>query len=347
MSAVASGPAVPRPVRRRTFGPVRDVLAIAWRNLTTLRRVPRLLIFSTIQPLVFVFLFRYVFAGVAALSMPGIPYVDFLMPGVYVQVAVFGAMTTAIGLATDVQTGLLERFRSLPMSRSAVLPGRTLADLARNVFVVALMVGIGFAMGFRTHLGLLPFLGGVVLVLLFGFAMMWVYAVLGLVIGDPETSMAAGFPILAPLVFASAAFIPVDTMPGWLQACQEPVRVRHRVRGARMRPRRPDSHLRLAVARMVGGHHARLRSTRRMAISAERVTRFHRDPPHGVIVRNRATQCTVLRHAYPGSSVPMTAQRLFASSGKATDGLAVHASGRMVEPHVDDLFATLLPVGQR
>lgn len=225
MSAVAAAP--PRRVRRPTFGPARDVLAITWRNLTTLRRVPRLLIFSTIQPLVFVFLFRYVFAGVAALSIPGIPYVDFLMPGVYVQVAVFGAMNTAIGLATDVQTGLLERFRSLPMSRSAVLAGRTLADLARNVFVVALMVGIGFAMGFRTHLGALPFLGGTVLVLLFGFAMTWVYAVVGLVIGDPETAMAAGFPILAPLVFASAAFIPVDTMPGWLQvfARNQPVSV--------------------------------------------------------------------------------------------------------------------------
>jgi ABC transporter DrrB family efflux protein len=200
------------------LGPVRDVAAITWRNLTTLRRVPRLLIFSTIQPLVFVFLFRYVFAGVATLSVPGIPYVDFLMPGVFVQVAVFGAMNTAIGLATDYQTGLLERFRSLPMSRAAVLAGRTLADLVRNVFVVALMVGVGFAMGFRIHVGTLPFLGGMLLVLIFGYAMTWVYAVLGLVIGDPETSMAAGFPVLAPLVFASSAFIPVRTMPGWLQA---------------------------------------------------------------------------------------------------------------------------------
>ena len=204
--------------RESVFGPVRDIAAITWRNLTTLRRVPRLLIFSTIQPLVFVFLFRYVFAGVATLSLGGISYVDFLMPGVFVQVAVFGAMNTAIGLATDVQTGLLERFRSLPMSRAAVLAGRTLADLARNVFVVALMVGIGYAMGFRTHRGAGLFLAGMALVLVFGYAMTWVYAVVGLVIGDPETTMAAGFPILAPLVFASSAFIPVHTMPGWLQA---------------------------------------------------------------------------------------------------------------------------------
>jgi ABC-2 type transport system permease protein/oleandomycin transport system permease protein len=201
----------------RPLGPARDVAAITWRNLTTLRRVPRLLIFSTIQPLVFVFLFRYVFAGVAALSIPGIPYIDFLMPGVFVQVSVFGAMNTAIGLATDHQTGLLERFRSLPMSRAAVLAGRTLADLIRNVFVLALMIVVGFVLGFRTHAGLLPFAGGMLLVLLFGYAMTWVYAVLGLVIGDPETAMAAGFPVLAPLVFASSAFVPVRTMPGWLQ----------------------------------------------------------------------------------------------------------------------------------
>jgi ABC-2 type transport system permease protein/oleandomycin transport system permease protein len=205
-------------LRSKTLGPGRDIAAITWRNLTTLRRVPRLLIFSTIQPLVFVFLFRYVFGGVATLSIPGVSYVDFLMPGVYVQVAVFGAMNTAIGLASDSQSGLLERFRSLPMSRGAVLAGRTVADLIRNVFVVALMVAIGVAMGFRTHNGVPPFLGGMLLVLAFGYAMTWVYAVLGLVIGDPETAMAAGFPVLAPLVFASSAFVPVSTMPGWLQA---------------------------------------------------------------------------------------------------------------------------------
>ena len=205
-------------LHRTAIGPSRDVAAVTWRNLTTLRRVPRLLIFSTIQPLVFVFLFRYVFGGVATQSIPGVSYVDYLMPGVYVQVVVFGAMNTAIGLATDHQSGLLERFRSLPMARGAVLAGRTAADLIRNFFVVALMVAVGFAMGFRTHNGTLPFLGGMLLVLAFGYAMTWVYAVIGLAIGDPETAMAAGFPVLAPLVFASSAFVPVSTMPGWLQA---------------------------------------------------------------------------------------------------------------------------------
>jgi len=173
-----------RGTRRRALGPARDALAICGRNLIAFYRVPRLLVFSTIQPLVFVFLFRYVFGGVAALAIPGIPYVDFLMPGVFVQVAVFGAMNTAVGLASDLQTGLLERFASLPMARSAVLAGRTLADLTRNVFVVTLMVTVGFAVGFRTHLGAGPFLAAMLLVLLFGFAMSWIFAVVGLAVGD-------------------------------------------------------------------------------------------------------------------------------------------------------------------
>ncbi|KOV23669.1 ABC transporter permease [Streptomyces caelestis] len=203
----------------RIAATVQDGLAVAWRNLIALRRVPRLLVFSTIQPLVFVLMFRYVFGGVVGPSLPpGVSYVDFLIPGIFVQTAVFGSMNTAIGLATDMQTGLMERFRSLPMARSAVLVGRTTADLARNVFVVALMTAVGFALGFRIHAGVPAFLGGVLLVLAFGFAMSWVFAVVGMAVGDPETAQAAAFPVLAPLVFASSAFVPVDTMPGWLQA---------------------------------------------------------------------------------------------------------------------------------
>jgi ABC transporter DrrB family efflux protein len=210
--------ALRRPGRASLLSPARDVLAIAGRNLNVIRRTPRLLVFSTIQPLVFLVLFRYVFAGVAAKTLPGIPYVDYLMPGIFVQVTVFGAMNTAIGLASDVQSGLLERFGSLPTSRVAVLAGRTIADLIRNVLVVALMVGLGYAVGFRIHNGVGAFLAGLALVLAFGLAMSWVYAVVGLAVGDPETAQAAGFPVLAPLVFASGAFIPVSTMPGWLQA---------------------------------------------------------------------------------------------------------------------------------
>lgn len=209
------------PLGERLLAPVRDGLAVTGRNLIALRRVPRLLIFSTVQPIVFVLMFRYVFGGVVGAALHGVPYVDYLMPGVFVQVVTFGAVNTAIGLATDLQTGLMERFRSLPMARSAVLSGRTTADLARNVFVVLLMTGVGFAVGFRVHTGVWGYLGGALLVLAFGFAMSWIFAVVGLAVRDPETAMAASFPVLAPLVFASSAFVPVATMPGWLQVFAE------------------------------------------------------------------------------------------------------------------------------
>jgi ABC transporter DrrB family efflux protein len=213
--------AEPRRGRANPFGVVRDALAVAGRDLIALRRVPRLLIFSTIQPVMFVLLFRYVFGGVVSTSLIGVPYVDFLLPGVFVQTSVFGAIGAAIGLATDLKSGLLERFRSLPMARSAVLAGRTVADLARNVFVVTLMVLIGFAVGFRVHTGPLPFLGGMLLVLLFAYSMSWVFATVGLLVGDPETAQAAAFPVMAPLVFASSVFVPISSMPGWLQGFAE------------------------------------------------------------------------------------------------------------------------------
>jgi ABC transporter DrrB family efflux protein len=198
---------------------VSDTLTIMRRNLITLRRVPQLLIFSTIQPVVFVLLFRYVFGG--AISTPGVSYVDFLMPGVFAQTVTFGAMNTAIGLSADLKTGLIDRFRSLPMARSAVLSGRTLADAVRNVLVVALMAVVGFAVGFRVHTNVVAFLFALALLVLFGYALSWVFAWVGLTVGDPETAQAAAFPVMAPLVFASSAFVPVDSMPGWLQPFAE------------------------------------------------------------------------------------------------------------------------------
>jgi ABC transporter DrrB family efflux protein len=218
MTATAvRAPEVRRPRGSAASRALRDSFAIAGRNLTIYRRVPQLLVFSTIQPVIFVLMFRYVFGGVVGAALT-VPYVDYLMPGIFVQTVVFGAIATAVGLATDMQSGLLERFRSLPMARSAVLAGRTLADLARNVFVAALMLAVGFAVGFRIHNGVPRLLAGMGLVLLFGYAMSWIFATLGLLTGDPETAQAAAFPVLAPLVFASSAFIPVRTMPGWLQA---------------------------------------------------------------------------------------------------------------------------------
>jgi ABC-2 type transport system permease protein len=152
---------------------------------------------------------------------PGVPYVDYLIPGIFVQTTVFGAIGAAVGLATDLKSGLLERFRSLPMAHSAVLAGRTTADLARNVFVASLMAVVGFAVGFRVHTNALAFLAGMLLVLLFGYVLSWVFATVGLAVGDPETAQAAAFPVMAPLVFASSAFVPVSTMPSWLQPFAE------------------------------------------------------------------------------------------------------------------------------
>ncbi|MEX2274731.1 MAG: ABC transporter permease [Actinomycetota bacterium] len=206
--------------RRIPLGAARDTLAIVRRNLIAYRRVPQLLVFSTIQPVIFVLMFRYVFGG--AITIPGnIPYVDFLMPGIFVQTVVFGAIATSIGLAADVKTGLMERFHALPMARSAVLTGRTTADLIRNVFVVILMMVVGFLVGWRIHTNAFALIGGGLLVLLFGFAMSWIFATVGLAVGDPETAQAAAFPVLAPLVFASSAFVPIESMPGWLQVFAE------------------------------------------------------------------------------------------------------------------------------
>jgi ABC-2 type transport system permease protein len=219
-SAMALPLATERQGLQRLVGAVNDALALTGRNLITLRRVPQLLVFSTIQPVMFVLLFRYVFGGAVDTGL-SVPYVDFLMPGIFVQMAVFGAMGTAVGLAADLKTGLLERFRSLPMARSAVLAGRTTADLARNLFVTTLVSAVGFAVGFRVHTNVLGFLAGMALVLLFGYALSWVFATIGLAVGDPETAQAAAFPIMAPLVFASSVFVPVETMPGWLQAFAE------------------------------------------------------------------------------------------------------------------------------
>jgi ABC-2 type transport system permease protein/oleandomycin transport system permease protein len=204
---------------------IRDTLAVAGRGLLMYRRVPQLLVFSTIQPVVFVLMFRYVFGG--AIQVPGVPYVDYLMPGIFAQTVVFGSLATAVGLATDLQSGLMERFRSLPMARSAVLGGRTLADLTRNVFVIALITVVGFLVGFHLHGGVPRFLLALLLILLFGYCLSWIFATVGLLVGNPETAQAAAFPILAPLVFASSAFVPVASMPDWLQvwAKHQPVSV--------------------------------------------------------------------------------------------------------------------------
>jgi ABC transporter DrrB family efflux protein len=193
-----------------------DSLTITWRNLVAYTRIPEAVFFSTLQPIMFVLLFAYVFGG--AIQVPGLKYIDFLIPGIFVQTVSFGAVSTAVGLSEDLQKGLIERFRALPMARSAVLAGRTVADLVRNVFVVALMTGVGFAVGFRigTNVGL--FLCGVLLVLLYSYALGWGFATIGLSAANAETAQVMVFPIIFPFTFASSAFVPVTSMPGWLQA---------------------------------------------------------------------------------------------------------------------------------
>jgi ABC-2 type transport system permease protein/oleandomycin transport system permease protein len=206
--------------RSRIGWAVSDALAVAHRNLIALFRVPTTLVFSTIQPVIFVLMFRYVFGG--SISIPGYPhYVDYLMPGIFVQTVTFGSVNTGVGLAEDLSKGLIERFRSLAMARSAVLAGRTIADSVRNLIVIVLMVTVGFLVGFRAHTGVVGLVAAVAVMLLFGFAMSWVMALIGLTTGNAEAAQAASFPLMALLVFASNAFVSTRNMPGPLRAYAE------------------------------------------------------------------------------------------------------------------------------
>lgn len=198
---------------------VSDTLVMAKRNLLRYLRLPQLLVFSTVQPIMFVLLFAFVFGG--AIATPGVDYINYLIPGILVQTVLFGASQTTVGLADDLAHGMVDRFRSLPMARVAVLAGRTLADSTRNLFVVLLMLGVGALIGFRFEGGALAAAGAVALVVVFGFAFSWISALIGLAVKDTETAQVAGFIWIFPLVFASSAFVPVQTMPGWLRAFAE------------------------------------------------------------------------------------------------------------------------------
>ncbi|MFM2077788.1 MAG: hypothetical protein RJA49_1678 [Actinomycetota bacterium] len=204
---------------------VRDNLSMTWRNLTVTRRVPQLLVFALIQPLIFVLMFRYVFGG--AIQAPGGSYVNYLMPGIFVQTVVFGAISTAVGLAEDRNKGLLERLKSLPMARSAVLGGRVAADGVRDTVIVILMLIVGYMVDFRPTSSFPKMIAAIGVMVLFGLSMCWIFAVIGLSVPNGEAAQAAAFPLLAPLVFASNAFVPVETMPDWLQwwAERQPVSV--------------------------------------------------------------------------------------------------------------------------
>nr|MBA3820922.1 ABC transporter permease [Deltaproteobacteria bacterium] len=197
-----------------------DTLVLARRNLMRIPRQPDLLIAYTIQPVMFVLLFVYVFGG--AIRTPGFDYVDFLMPGIIVQSIAFGGFVTALGLSEDVQKGLIDRFRSLPMSRAAVLIGRTFSDVVLNCLSLVVLFAVGFAAGFNfvdASAGEIAL--GILLLLLLGYAFSWVFALVGLFSSSPETANSIGFTLLFPLTFASSVFVPANTMPDGLRQFAE------------------------------------------------------------------------------------------------------------------------------
>jgi ABC-2 type transport system permease protein/oleandomycin transport system permease protein len=199
-----------------------DTWVVTARNLRHFVRQPQLLIFSTIQPIMFVLLFAYVFGGAVKGALPkGLDYVDFLLPGILVQSVSFRATQTAIGLAEDLQRGVVDRFRSMPMARSAVLVGRTLADLVRNILILLLMIGVGYLIGFRFHAGLLNAIASILVVSAFGLALSWIFAFVALAVKGAEAAQSAGFVVIFPLVFASSVFVPVTSMPSWLRVFAE------------------------------------------------------------------------------------------------------------------------------
>jgi ABC transporter DrrB family efflux protein len=216
MTAIAVQPEAPGQITRVRWS-VGDTLAITRRNLLVWMRVPAYIVFTVIQPVMFVLMFRYVFGGAIPVNVPG-GYVSFLMPGIIGQTAAFASFGTAIALAQELQKGVIDRLRSMPMTRSAVLTGRLAADTVRMTVTILVIIGVGYAVGFRFSNGVLPAVFMIVLAIVFGLAFCTIAAFTGLAIGDEESVQAFGMIWLFPLTFVSSAFVPIYTMPGWLQA---------------------------------------------------------------------------------------------------------------------------------
>lgn len=197
----------------------RDTISIAWRNVRGGLRVPDNQIYMFIQPIMFVVLFAYVFGG--AIPVPGVNYREYLMAGIFAQIMAFSVAPASVGLADDMHKGLIDRFRSLPMARSAVIAGRVVSDLANQFVVLLIMMVCGLIVGWRVHNGALPFLAAVALLLLFAFAMLWVGAFIGLSVGNPQVAASAGLIWLFPIVFMSNVFVPMDNMPAVVQTIAE------------------------------------------------------------------------------------------------------------------------------
>ncbi len=199
-----------------------DAWVVTLRHVRRIPRQPDMLVFSLVQPIMFIVLFRYVFGGAIGKSVPGGDYAQFLMPGIFVQTVVFGSVAaTGIGIAADMEKGIMDRFRSLPMTRTSVLLGHSLADVVRNAMTVVVMVIVGLAVGFRFNGGFVDAVAGLAMLLFFGFAFSWIAALIGLSVGSVEAAQSGGFIWLFPLTFASSAFAPVETMPSWLRAFAE------------------------------------------------------------------------------------------------------------------------------
>jgi ABC-2 type transport system permease protein len=204
------------PSGRGPMSALADGLVVTKRQLLQIPRVPELLVFSTIQPIMFVLLFAYVFGSAIPLAGGG-GYKEFLIAGIFTQTVAFSSSATSVGLAEDLQRGLVDRFRSLPMARSAVLVGRTNADLVRNVFIILIMSLCGLLVGWRIHNGFFDATVAFALLLLFGYAMSWIGAVIGLSVRNAETANTAGFIWLFPLTFLSNLFVPTGGLPPWLR----------------------------------------------------------------------------------------------------------------------------------
>src|SRR3954468_9363888 len=196
-----------------------DGAVVAKRNLIKIKRVPDLLVFTTMSPIMFILLFAYVFGS--AIHPPGVGYREFLIPGIFVQTVIFGATLTGAGLADDMQKGIIDRFRSLPMSRSAVLVGRTTSDVLNNVIVIIVMSVTGLIVGWRIRSSVGEAIAGFLLLLAFAYAISWIMAVVGLIVPTPEVVNNASFMIIFPLTFVANTFVPLDNMPTVLKTIAE------------------------------------------------------------------------------------------------------------------------------
>ena len=193
-----------------------DTAVMTWRNLIRYRRSPELLMFSTLSPVMFVLLFNYVFGG--AIPTGDLNYIDYLMPGILVQTTIFSATQTGVGLAEDLQKGMVDRYRSLPMARSAVLGGRVVAETLVSIFIAYLMLGVGLIIGMRFHGDFWPGFAVPFMVAGFAFGFSWVAALVGASVRNAESAGSLMFFVVFPLTFLSSAFVPIESMPGWLQA---------------------------------------------------------------------------------------------------------------------------------